>query len=98
VSIITYGEIYEGIFYGTDPQKYERGFTQFLREVDVLRLNRAIMKQFARIRGHLRQTGNMVGLADLLIGTTALYHDLTVVTRNLKDFQRIPDLKLYQPH
>jgi tRNA(fMet)-specific endonuclease VapC len=35
-----------------------------------------------------------IGRADLLIGTIALVNRATIVTRNLKDFQRIPGLKL----
>jgi len=95
ISLITYGEIYEGIYYGRNPQTNERAFLQFLRGVDVLPLNRLIMRRFAQIRGQLRQTGSIIGDPDILIGATALHHDLTVVTRNTKHFQRIPNLKLY---
>jgi tRNA(fMet)-specific endonuclease VapC len=35
-----------------------------------------------------------MGRADLLIGTIALAHRATLVTRNLKDFRRIPGLQL----
>jgi tRNA(fMet)-specific endonuclease VapC len=51
VSLITVGEIYEGIYYGHDPKTHEAGFRQFLQGVDVLPLNRAIMRRFALIRG-----------------------------------------------
>jgi predicted nucleic acid-binding protein len=34
------------------------------------------------------------GLADLLIACVALAHDATLVTRNTKDFQGVPRLKL----
>jgi len=34
---------------------------------------------------------------DLLIAATALSHNLTLLTRNISDFQHIPQLKLYQP-
>ena len=34
---------------------------------------------------------------DALIGATALVHDMTVVTRNLKDFQRFDDLDVINP-
>lgn len=37
----------------------------------------------------------IIGDPDILIAATALYHDLTLVTRNQAHFQRIPDLKLY---
>jgi predicted nucleic acid-binding protein len=96
ISLITYGEIYDGIYYGRNPQKNERIFQQFLRWVEVLPLNRSIMKQFAQIRGHLRRSGQLIGDPDLMIAATALYHDLTVVTHNFRHFRRVPDLKLYQ--
>jgi tRNA(fMet)-specific endonuclease VapC len=95
ISLITQGEVYEGIYYGRDPQKGEDGFQQFLRLVDILPLNTSIMQRFARIRGELRRTGNIIGDFDILIAATALFHNLTLVTRNLKDYQRIAGLKLY---
>ena len=50
ISLITLGEIYEGIYYGHDPQRSEAVFRQFLRSVDVLSLNRSIMQRFGRVR------------------------------------------------
>lgn len=97
ISLITLGEIYEGIYYGQDAKAHERGFLAFLRVVNVIPLNRTIMKRFARIRGELRAKGQLIGDPDILIAATALQDDLTVVTRNLRDFQRIPNLKLYEP-
>ena len=34
---------------------------------------------------------------DLHIAATALHHDLTLLTFNLRHFDRVPNLKLYQP-
>ena len=51
MSIITYGEMYEGILYGQNRQRHERAFRQFLRLVRVLPLNRAIMRQFSGAYG-----------------------------------------------
>ncbi len=70
ISLITFGEIYEGIYYGRDPQRAEAGFKKFLREVDVLPLSRPIMQRFARIRGELRSGGQLSGDPDLLIAAT----------------------------
>jgi tRNA(fMet)-specific endonuclease VapC len=66
ISLITYGEIYEGIFFGRDPKQSERVFRQFLRSVDVLPLTKPIMRRFARIRGQLRQQGLLIPDPDLL--------------------------------
>lgn len=97
ISLVTYGEIYEGIYYSRNPEKAEQGFRQFLRWVDVLPLNRDIMQRFARIRGKLRSQGMLIGDPDTLIAATAIHHDLLVVTRNVKHFERVSALGLYEP-
>ena len=94
ISLITFGEIYEGIYYGRDPRGNEAGFRSLLRVIDVLALNRAILRRFARIRGQLRRQGQLIGDLDILIAATALEHDLTLLTRNRRHFDRIPELKL----
>jgi toxin FitB len=40
---------------------------------------------------------NPAPFRDALIGATALVHDMTVVTRDLKDFQRFDDLDVINP-
>lgn len=61
---------------------------------EILPLTEAIMRRFAQIRGALRQKGQIIGDFDMLIAATALHHDLLVVTRNTKDYQRIPQLQV----
>ena len=95
MSLVTIGEIYEGIYYGRDPHKAEAIFHQFLRLAETLPLTHTIMQRFARIRGELRRKGQIIGDFDILIAATAIQHNLTLMTRNLKDFERIPDLKIY---
>jgi tRNA(fMet)-specific endonuclease VapC len=41
----------------------------------------------------LEAEGNPIGIEDVWIGATAIEHGLTVVTRNLKHFQRIMGLR-----
>jgi tRNA(fMet)-specific endonuclease VapC len=95
VSLITLGEIYEGIYYGRDPKRTEDGFQRFLSAIRVLTLTRPIVQRFARIRGDLRRRGLLIGDPDLFIAATALHHGLTLVTRNRRHFERIPSLQLY---
>lgn len=63
----------------------------------ILPLNRSIMQRFARIRGDLRRKGQIIGDPDILIAATALYHNLTLLTRNRKHYGRIPMLKVEFP-
>lgn len=95
ISLITYGEIYEGIYYSRNSVISESGFVGFLQAVDVLPLDNAIMRQFAHLRGQLRAQGNIIGDFDLLIAATAIVHQLTLITRNKRHFQRVPGLTLH---
>ena len=96
ISLISYGEIYEGIFFGKDPKRHEKDFLKFLRWVPVLFLTKPIMKQCIRMRGSLRQSGQLISDFDLLIAATAIHHRLTLLTHNKRHFHRISALKLYQ--
>jgi predicted nucleic acid-binding protein len=96
ISLITVGEIYEGIYYGRDPQKTEEVFLRFMRIARPLALTSKIIQQFAQIRGALRRKGQIIGNFDILIAATAICHHLTLVTRNTKDYERIPGLQLYK--
>jgi tRNA(fMet)-specific endonuclease VapC len=96
LSIISYAEVYEGIYRGRDPKATERRFREALRRMSVLALSQRIGRQGARIRGDLRARGLPVPMTDVLIAATAIHHDLTLVTRNLRHYERIPGLTLYR--
>lgn len=95
LSLITYVEIYQGIYYGTNPEAHEAAFQRLLHVVEVIGLNEEIMLRFARIRGALRAVGQSIGISDVIIAATAIHHDLTLITRNRRHFERVPGLKLY---
>jgi tRNA(fMet)-specific endonuclease VapC len=102
MSIITFAEVYEGIFYGHNRTQHEAGFRNFLKSTPVLGVTRPIARQFAILRGQLRVRPQGKVLVqpkdnyDLFIAATAIYHNLTLLTRNIQDYDRIPQLKLYQ--
>jgi predicted nucleic acid-binding protein len=99
LSIITYGELYEGAAFAHDPAPALAGLRSFLKGKAMLPLTQPIMERFAQIRGSLpRPLRQQIGDLDILIAATCLEHNLTLLTRNRKDFQQIPDLKLYQAH
>ncbi|HEV2108075.1 MAG TPA: type II toxin-antitoxin system VapC family toxin, partial [Thermomicrobiales bacterium] len=94
ISIITFGEIYEGVYYGPNPAVIEARFLGILRWIDVVSLDLPIMREYARLSGSLRSAGMRLDAMDLLIAATAIAHDLTLVTRNVRHFGRIPGLSL----
>lgn len=96
ISIITVGELYEGAVLSPDPQGALHRYQEFLAAFPALPLSEPIMYRFAALRARLRQAGNLIPDLDLLIAATALEHDLTVLTRNLRHYERIPDLVVYR--
>ena len=97
VSYVTLGEVYERAFRFANPQAHLVGFRHFLSAYRLLDLDDALMERFAETRALLRRRGQRIADFDLLIAATALHHDLTLLTFNLRHFARVPELKLYQP-
>jgi len=54
----------------------------------------ACAEQYGALRASLASAGRPIGPNDLLIAATALAYDLTLVTHNLREFSRIPALKI----
>jgi len=55
----------------------------------ILPISLAIANRWGAMDGEEQLRGNPLNTADGLIAATALEHDLTVVTRNVKDFARL---------
>ena len=92
VSIITLAEVYQGVFYSRDPDGNEQRFLRFLTGCEVLGLNDAICRLFARERGRLKARGTLIGDFDILIGATAVHHGLTLLSNNRRHFARLEGL------
>lgn len=98
VSLETYGELYEGAYYGRDPEASIAGVAKVLEDIEILAITTTIIERFAIVRGGLpRQLRHQIGDMDILIASTALVNNLTLVTRNTRDFQHIPGLKIFEP-
>ncbi len=96
VSIVSHGELFEGAFGAPDPAARLRDLRVLLEGFVTLPLTDPVMEEFGRLRASLRRRGLLIPDLDLLIAATTLTRDLTLVTRNRRHFERIPDLKLYQ--
>lgn len=95
ISVISIAELYDGVFGGTDPARKEQELLDFLaRGITVLELDATTATLFARERSRLRRAGTPIGDFDLLIGATALRHNLTLLSNNRRHFQRISGLNL----
>lgn len=96
-SIIAVGEIYDGAYGFPDPAAEIERYRRYLMGFTVLGLSEPVMATFARVRSSLRSQGMLIPDLDLLIAATALMHNLTLLTRNVRHYQRIAGITLYQP-
>jgi len=94
ISIISLAELYEGICYSRDPASDEKVLKDFLSGVTVLGMSEEICKIFGRERAKLRREGKLIGDFDLLIASTCLHYNLTLLTDNIQEFERIENLKI----
>lgn len=87
LSVITVEEIYYGLA-AKPNQRIEQWFEQFLDDhCTILPITVDIAKMSGLIRGNFRREGKQRTSSDILIAATAQVHQLTLVTRNVRDFE-----------
>ncbi len=101
-SCLNVGELYKGIALQTNADKQQ----QLTKRTElivatfdnrVLSIEQVTVKIWAQLLGAALQKGRPSPAIDALIAAQCLQHQLTIVTRNLKDFQQFPGLHILCP-
>jgi predicted nucleic acid-binding protein len=88
---IVLGELWMGILSlaaGRKRAKLEQWFEVLTRTLTCVAWDQSVSRRWAKLVVELRGKGQSMPLLDAMIAGTALEHGLTVVTRNVRDFQR----------
>lgn len=87
MSVIIIEEIADGL--ASKPNaSVQKWFQDFLKDYcQVLAITPEIAQHSGEVRGQLRTKGKPRTQADMLIAATAQLHQLTLVTRNTRDFE-----------
>lgn len=93
--MISLAELYEGVYYSTNPDADERAINDFLTDVSILGVEEEICKIFGKERGRMRQEKKMIGDFHLLIASTCLFYDLILLTNNRKHYQLVEGLNIF---
>ena len=91
VDSIIIGELRIGILAlprGRKRDRLEQWYETVVETIECLPWDAMISRRWAALVVELRQKGETVPLLDGMIAATALQHDLTVATRNTRDFQK----------
>jgi tRNA(fMet)-specific endonuclease VapC len=86
------------LFYGVQKSKHraqnEQALIQFLIPLAMVDFDRASAVAHGKIRAALQSRGTPIGSLDTLIAAHALSLGVTLVTNNIREFSRVPELKL----
>ena len=92
LSVVSLGEMFKGVTV-LPPSKRRKELEQWMEgelrpwfDGRILPVTEAIAERWGILAGECQTKGRGLSVADGLIAATALEHDLTVVTRNVRDF------------
>lgn len=93
VSEITIAELKYGVEKSKEKERNRKTIKSFLEKIDILPIFPAL-DIYAKEKARLKQKGMILDDFDLLIGATALFNNLILVTKNKSDFERLDSIKI----
>lgn len=94
ISSVTLFELLAGVERCRRPDRERGKVAQLIAPLHLLAFDAAAAVESARIRWHLERQGMPIGPYDLQLAGQALSLDLTLVTHNTREFERVPNLRL----
>ncbi len=67
---------------------------QFLEPFDIVPFTDSMTLLYAEIRSEIERKGMGIGPNDVLIASIVQFHEGTLVTNNVREFERVPGLKI----
>jgi len=93
-SIISQAELYFGAYKSNYVEENIDNIEMLLEKLVMLLFEDKAANIFGHIKSDLKKQGLIILDADIMIASIALAYNLTLVTNNVKHFNRIPDLRL----
>jgi tRNA(fMet)-specific endonuclease VapC len=93
VSALTEAELYYGALHSRKAKQNWERVGIFLEPLEIIPFTSREAMGFAEIKEILFRKGKPIGAIDMMIAATALAHDLTLISNNVKHFTNIPKLK-----
>jgi len=93
ISAITYAELRFGAIGKKASPKHNLIVDQFMERIDaVIPWDRKAVEATAAIKRYLAERGTPIGANDAAIAGNAIAASAVLVTNNIREFQRVPDL------
>jgi len=94
ISVICVAELAHGAQKSSQVEQNTSALEEFLIPLVIKDFDQNAALAYGRIRAFLEKQGNVIGSMDMLIAAHALSLDVTLVTNNTGEFQRVPNLRL----
>lgn len=93
ISSITLAELYYGVQKSSKKYENQNALIEFIKPFEIVNFDFNASIVYGEIRSNLERKGKVIGNMDLLISSIAISNDLTLITNNMKEFERIDNLK-----
>jgi len=94
VSTLTIAELQYGVAKSSDPVQNQEALDEFLIPFTFLAFDELSTVAYGKIRTRLEAQGTPIGAIDFLLAAQALSNQLTFVTNNVREFARVPGLRI----
>ena len=94
ISMITHAELLYGAEKSGRRAQNLRAVEEFAARLEVLPFSVGAAAHYGQLRAELERAGTVAGPYDMLIGAHARSEGLVLVTNNVREFERMPGLRL----
>lgn len=91
---IVVAELFFGAEHSSQPERERSVVEAFVDAFNVVPFDVESAREYGKLRQFLGGQGQLIGDRDMMIASCALANRATLVSRNAKEFQRVPNLRL----
>ena len=91
---IVSGELWTGVHKSKRVHENSNLLKNFLEPFEIVPFDTLSSEKYGEVRAYLETNGSKIGNNDTMIASVALSHNATIITNNIKDFSRVPGLKV----
>jgi len=92
ISSVVLAELQYGVSASHYKQQNQMNLDSFLSKLEIIDFSAKCAFYYGELRAKLKEEGLIIGANDLLIASHAIAEQAILVTNNMSEFQRIPEL------
>lgn len=94
ITTITLAELFFGVYNSKNTAKHYSKLMDFLAGVKILNLDFSACTLFGKLKSNFKNKGKFIGDFDAMIASITIANNFMLITKNVKHFKNIEELKL----